>query len=525
MTYAYNPDGSRATMAWSSGGTTVASWTYGYDSGGRLTSVANSFSETTSWGYDGEDKLTSQANQNNTAAAYGYFQLRGFPYSTTWQSGGTTFASYLMYYDGATSSPYYFSVGNLTNVTEFGGSTETYTYDALYRMSNEVRTGTNAFTHGHGYDLAGNRGTYDSTSFTYDNANKLTQVGGVSQTNDADGNQTGLTYPNSASFTYDDLNRLTSQTSGGVTISYAYDGLGRRVYSSSAADGTRYYVYDGDLVIGEVTASGETVVPAVVYTWGANGLVSERLLTGTPRSLWYHFGPQGETRQLTDSNGTVADTYLYTAYGEPVATTGTDRNPYRYGGQFGYYTGPDAGIVLCGARWYNPYTARWMTRDPIEYDGGENLYGYCGENPVRRVDPSGLQGLTSPQTPAGYQLELELAQEEARDSFGGLIRLTSRWAKPIRWMEQHHVFPRSLANRFTRIFGRNFNVNRYCTKMPDWFHSWVGRGPNGWWQKTWKAWLDANPQATPMQTMRQLRAMLNEIGLRDLRLRELMPYK
>jgi len=33
---------------------------------------------------------------------------------------------------------------------------------------------------------------------------------------------------------------------------------------------------------------------------------------------------------------------------------------------------------------------RWINRDPIEYDGGLNLYGYCGDRPVGGLDPSGL---------------------------------------------------------------------------------------------------------------------------------------
>ena len=127
--------------------------------------------------------------------------------------------------------------------------------------------------------------------------------------------------------------------------------------------------------------------------------MSERFLQGTPTSLWYHFGPQGETRYLTNmpvppNPAAIVDTYLYTAYGEPVALSGADRNPFQYGGQVGYYSTPGAGIVLwCGARWYNPYTARWMTRDPIGYAGGENLYAYCEQSPVGGLDPDGLLSL------------------------------------------------------------------------------------------------------------------------------------
>jgi RHS repeat-associated protein len=56
----------------------------------------------------------------------------------------------------------------------------------------------------------------------------------------------------------------------------------------------------------------------------------------------------------------------------------------------GYYTDPNAGgLILCGQRWYDPVIGRWLNRDPIEYDGGLNLYGYCGDNPDGGLDPSG----------------------------------------------------------------------------------------------------------------------------------------
>ena len=50
--------------------------------------------------------------------------------------------------------------------------------------------------------------------------------------------------------------------------------------------------------------------------------------TTTPQSFWYHYGPQGETRQLTNAAGTVTDTYFYSEYGLPIAGgTGSDPNP------------------------------------------------------------------------------------------------------------------------------------------------------------------------------------------------------
>ena len=79
--------------------------------------------------------------------------------------------------------------------------------------------------------------------------------------------------------------------------------------------------------------------------------------------------------------------------GAQRASSGSDPNPFQYGGSVGYYTDPNAqGLILCGQRWYAPAFGRWLSRDPIGYDGGDNLYAYCGENPVAGLDPTGCAG-------------------------------------------------------------------------------------------------------------------------------------
>ena len=63
--------------------------------------------------------------------------------------------------------------------------------------------------------------------------------------------------------------------------------------------------------------------------------------------------------------------------------------PVGFGGQFGYYWDyPE--LLLLGHRYYNPNDGRFLTRDPIGYKGGINLYGFAGNNPVNESDPSGF---------------------------------------------------------------------------------------------------------------------------------------
>ncbi|MEI7693856.1 MAG: RHS repeat-associated core domain-containing protein, partial [Verrucomicrobiota bacterium] len=47
-------------------------------------------------------------------------------------------------------------------------------------------------------------------------------------------------------------------------------------------------------------------------------------------------------------------------------------------------------LVQNAQAFYNPSTGRWLSRDPIEEVGGNNLYNFVGNDPVRRIDPLGL---------------------------------------------------------------------------------------------------------------------------------------
>ena len=111
-----------------------------------------------------------------------------------------------------------------------------------------------------------------------------------------------------------------------------------------------------------------------------------------------------------------------------------------FGGQWGYYTvqntasldpmtppAPRNPCTLNGLRYYDPSVGRFITRDPIGYDGGINLYAFCGNNPVMGADPTGLD-------------KILLVFGDQHGVFGA--RAANWWYRPKDWPGQHNTFVR-----------------------------------------------------------------------------------
>ncbi len=159
-----------------------------------------------------------------------------------------------------------------------------------------------------------------------------------------------------------------------------------------------YFVYDGLLPLVEVNGSGNYTGSIVaVNTVGANGLLSRRT-PGNGASVFYVYDPQGNAVERLDGTGALTGSALFDAFGKRASTDGSV-DPYSgYGGQWGYYsdweTSADSGatcLALLGHRHYDSATGRFITRDPIGYEGGVNLYAYIGNDVLVWIDPGGTE--------------------------------------------------------------------------------------------------------------------------------------
>jgi RHS repeat-associated protein len=87
-----------------------------------------------------------------------------------------------------------------------------------------------------------------------------------------------------------------------------------------------------------------------------------------------------------DSTGTIRARYDYDPYGNVTKVSGDLDTDFAY---TGHYYHAASGLHLAPYRGYDPRLGRWLSRDPIEEEGGNNLYGYVRGNPVQFIDRLG----------------------------------------------------------------------------------------------------------------------------------------
>jgi len=268
-----------------------------------------------------------------------------------------------------------------------------------------------------------------------------------------------------------------------------YDALGRRVAYWTPATNWIYLLYDGDLLVAELDAYGQV---RAEYVWGALGPVA-RIVGG--RVQLYVCDALRHVRALINAEtGEITDSYDYDAWGNLVYRAGTTRQPFTWNGAYGYEWIPEVSLYHVGARAYDPRTARWLQRDPIDAASGDpNLYRYCGNDPINGVDPTGTQihqELTSVTSTRGRMEIVRMALEEARAS-GTSIRATQWWGYKLRTFIEHHIFPQ--ADRLRRLFEKiGIDVDDCVMKVPDWFSDWIysGKGKGGWWNSSWDEFME-----------------------------------
>jgi RHS repeat-associated protein len=270
-----------------------------------------------------------------------------------------------------------------------------YTYDANDQLllADRVSGADETF----GFDNNGNR---TMSGYNTSANNQLDAGAGYTFQYDFEGNVTGVTRPDGSTTNYiwDHRNRLTLVThwsSGGgfEHVYYTYDARDRRAKVDDAPAAAQWHAYDGQDLIGLYTAGGAAVEQFVHGPLGSAPLVRQDSWSDN----WLFTDHQGSVRAWADpASGGVAFV-TYGAFGQTVSGT-----PGRFG-YAGYEAVPGAkGLLRAGARHYEPVVGRFVSQDPVGFEGGDaNLYRYVFNSPLNYTDPTGMTAARggSPQFP------------------------------------------------------------------------------------------------------------------------------
>ena len=210
-------------------------------------------------------------------------------------------------------------------------------------------------------------------------------------------------------FTYDTMNRLLKTVENGTkTTEYRYDNAGNRFIKKTDKELTVYlrhgqiavamdievkfdstsdygsinrYVLSGDLLAGKITKTIKLDNSVVI------------------KKEWYHLDHLNSTKAVTGEDGKRTVFYEYRAFGEELKRLGEGDAKYKFQGK---ELDEETNLMYFNARYYDQTIGRFINVDPIQ--SGENWYVAFGNNPLNKVDPTGLDEYkTTPSSITAYK--------------------------------------------------------------------------------------------------------------------------
>jgi RHS repeat-associated protein len=182
-------------------------------------------------------------------------------------------------------------------------------------------------------------------------------------------------------YTRNAMNQLTGISGPGVSASFVYDGLGRREKKTINGSLTEF-LFDGVNPVQET--SGTAIVANILPGLGVDEFLTRTDVSGGATSSFLS-DALGSSVALTDTAGTVQTEYTYEAFGRTTATGASNSSSHKYTGR----ENDGTGLYYYRARYYNPVLQRFISEDPIEFEGGWNFYTYVDNSPLNFIDPFG----------------------------------------------------------------------------------------------------------------------------------------
>jgi RHS repeat-associated protein len=362
----------------------------------------------------------------------------------------------------------YDAASNRTGFTAPDGSTNTYSYDTLNRLSTLANSSAGSF--GFSYDALSRRTQMTrpnnvTTKYTYDNLSHLLSVlhqlsgstiDGATYTVDAAGNRTAKTDNRTnvtSNYSYDAIYELTGVTQGSnTTESYSYDAVGNRLSSL----GVSPYSYNSS---NELTSTS-----AASYAYDYNGNTTSKTVSGNTTSYTWDYENRLASAVLPSTGGTA--TFKYDPFGRRIQKVFTQNSTttttnYLYDGSNSVEEVDQNGNVL----------ARYSRTTNIDEPLAESRTGTTSY-----YQQDGLGSATSLSSGAG-----SLVNTYTYDSFGNLTNSTGSLTNPFRYTAREFDSETSLyyyrARFYDQSIGRFLSEDRLAFKGGINFYRYVRNSP------------------------------------------------
>jgi RHS repeat-associated protein len=151
----------------------------------------------------------------------------------------------------------------------------------------------------------------------------------------------------------------------------------------------------------EVSAGSATSIKQ--FVWFSGNRCEEREADSSVARRFFDYGQTiegtshmntndhlGSIREMVDSSGNIQAFYSYDPFGSVTQQQGSLSADFQYAG---YYAHSRSRLDLTRTRAYSSVLGRFINRDPIEEEGGINLYAYVDNIPIQDTDASGLQSM------------------------------------------------------------------------------------------------------------------------------------